>query len=614
MPKYQFVNPYNFIPLTGEKQQREQEQEENTLSGAVEYSVLTKTPLFIPNTSSNQAFELENKQSEEHKSFDFFSYENLSSDKSYNHIFFKPVIPGSEIRGMFRSNYEILTESCMSALDHEAVLSKRIDQVFKAGLLHRNKDKTYDLYEAEDLLWRTKGKNNHEDETAWKKEYFNRECYIQDDFLEGSKVYFRKENRKGKPLARGVKDIFYERAMPGFILKGEEGPPVGKNKKHACHIFALKSNCLKKGIPLTGLERALKEYARNGKSLYTEYSKQLEAFKEGKGEAYFPVYYDHVKEGHYFLSPASITREVYKNQLQDIVRTFCSCNDKDKLCPTCFLFGTVGKEFAMTSKIRFSDLQSESLADHTEYYNEIATLQPLSGPKLNSTEFYLKRPEDAQFWTYDYYVDGKQEIHLHRPEIAGRKFYWHQMGKLKAYTNEKTKLNMSVRPVKPGVYFHGKVYFHKITEKELQQLIYLINTGEDGELEKKSHGYKLGAAKPLGFGSIACCVDKVMVRKIQKDDFLVSYVETEYKPQTVPTLFSEKVIKAFAKMTDFYAVQGQCVCYPGLQNGSDSKGYEWFTNNRPRKIKRRKEMYFKEYMVPMQADLKKVSRSPSVRK
>ena len=43
-----FINPYNFIPIGSKKSGNAGKGE---LSGVIHYSVLTKTPLFIPNTA-----------------------------------------------------------------------------------------------------------------------------------------------------------------------------------------------------------------------------------------------------------------------------------------------------------------------------------------------------------------------------------------------------------------------------------------------------------------------------------------------------------------------------------------------------------------------------------
>lgn len=77
---------------------------------------------------------------------------------------YQPVIPGSEIRGMFRSNFEILTSSCLSSLDSDMLLSKRTMESFLPGLIYRDpRTGTYTLYAAEDVLWRTEGRKQSPD-------------------------------------------------------------------------------------------------------------------------------------------------------------------------------------------------------------------------------------------------------------------------------------------------------------------------------------------------------------------------------------------------------------------------------------------------------------------
>ena len=63
-----FVNPYNFIKFPQNKAKAYTDTDKHT--GVIEYSVTTKTPLFIPNSSSDHAFR-ESDQKAEHKSYDF---------------------------------------------------------------------------------------------------------------------------------------------------------------------------------------------------------------------------------------------------------------------------------------------------------------------------------------------------------------------------------------------------------------------------------------------------------------------------------------------------------------------------------------------------------------
>ena len=125
--KEKFVNPYNFIKFPEEKAQAYTEEDRHT--GVIEYSITTKTPLFIPNSSSEKAFKAtDNAQEPEHKSYDFFSYTELNEEERYDGNYHVPVIPGSEMRGVVRNVYETLTDSCMGLLNEVTqVISRQLN-------------------------------------------------------------------------------------------------------------------------------------------------------------------------------------------------------------------------------------------------------------------------------------------------------------------------------------------------------------------------------------------------------------------------------------------------------------------------------------------------------
>lgn len=640
-----FVNPYNFIPLGSGKAIASKEA--RNLNGVIEYSVLTKTPLFIPNTSTDHAFTFEkSKLSEkeleaiaEHKSYDFFSYTNLEHDLSdetgYNKEYHRPVIPGSEIRGMFRSNFEILTNSCLSVVDEDHVLSKRTYECFQPGLIRKNEDGTYDLFEAMLVLWRTKGEDSMVDDFKgdWKKDekLWKRSCYKQRALQEGQKVWFRIKKRKKrgeKPLASQVSLQYRKDAEVGYILMGEPGPDSDRReRKHCCHIFMENGKrIIAKGIDPQQVDQILKEYAKNNEKSYKGYKDNWKKFLSGSPGNYYPVYYSILEQNaqrHIMLSPACITREMYENRLKDLLRTFQSCDDPEKLCPACTLFGMMKNGKAAASRLRFTDLEVEDRQSNQDYYEECVTLPPLSSPKLNNMEFYVKRPDHAWFWTYDYYVDSKGETHLYLPEIAGRKFYWHQTNVHFLQGIEKSRLNMTIRPLKEGVIFTGKIYFQKISEKELNQLIWLVQAGEAGDLRKKNYGYKLGAAKPLGLGSIATHVDRVTIRKTVFGAGIVERKNEDWNIKNEDSLFDDMVLHNYMKMTQFDAVEGKRVCYPitkeqASMNSAVEEGYQWFTENHkgyknvPDGITKltnmpgsRNRMLYLEYMEAMEPELKK---------
>lgn len=625
-----FINPYNFIPM--EKTKSVFREEKADLNGVISYTVYTKTPLYIPNTSNDHYF-AEKGDEPEHKSYDFYSYTNLEgeTDRAYH----RPVIPGSEIRGMFRNNYEILTNSCMSALDSTAVLSRRTLESFQAGLIFRKSTGQYSLYKAEDILWRTKGENSRKDELDWKPEYYKRKCYVQDDLPEGTRVQFEAEEReRGKTLASGVRECkkLLRGRTDGYILKGADGPEMEANpnakippsQKHCCHIFSRKNHVVTETLSLDTLDLILDEYEKNseGRFPYQEYKEKLTEFREGKGNEYFPVYYSRIEDGKkviLMLSPACKTREIYQNNLKSLAGTLAPCTDQENLCPACALFGTLLKEDAVTSRLRFTDLQAEDRKDNKDYYyGESVTLPPMSSPKLNNMEFYLKRPgQNAWFWTYDYYVDAKGEVHIRQAELAGRKFYWHNLIH-EIPSDERGKLNITIRPVAAGCSFEGKIYFNHLSERELDRLLYVINAGEPGSAEEKKHGYKLGGAKPFGLGSIACEVTEVKTRKYVSKDYRVVLEEEPYNYQEIynsKEIASEKLVKNYGKMTDFEAVpKGSKISYPKTEE--QDEGYAWFVANHygynRKNGKRtampggRKDMVFLEYMEPMEPVLKSV--------
>ena len=137
-----FVNPYNFISLPEKKAHAYTDKDKHY--GVIHYSITTKTPLFIPNSSKDNAFACKET---DHKSYDFFSYTDLSNEKNVSGKYYEPVVPGSEMRGLVRSIYETLTDSCMGVLNDDYPI-KRISVAFNPGLLHFEEDHSLSLVEA----------------------------------------------------------------------------------------------------------------------------------------------------------------------------------------------------------------------------------------------------------------------------------------------------------------------------------------------------------------------------------------------------------------------------------------------------------------------------------
>ena len=641
---YSFVNPYSFFPLS-EKKQEAQEPNSQGISGVIQYTVFTKTPLFIPD--SEQSFceivtvEKSNRtEKEEHLHSVFISRNDLSSKKgevvelSDTAITQpqSPFIPGSEVRGLFRSVYEMLTDSCFSTLDDDELLSKRTHEVFSAGLIKKIGENRFGLYKADDCIFRADqtGSINDAPPSAYGlnprngrieyKDYRTKSYKIDIDrhpeFKDGQKVFLQTTRRpRGKTIAKHLStERTYDSPVEGYLMKGLEGPDMGgnaKNAKHNCHIFVLDRTAAPVEVDLQILDDVLHIYKENEVNTYSEYARSYAAFKNGETGAYFPVYYSMITEiNKIYLSPAATTREIYTRRIKDAVHGMTPCNGKDKLCPACRLFGTVKTEHAVSSRIRFSDLSfvDSKREDHRPDYTGAMTLIPLSAPKISNMEFYLQRPApDAVFWTYDYYIDVNGRIHANTSGINGRKFYWNHAGQVLT-TQIKSDQNRTVYPLNAGNTFKGELYFNNITAAELEKLVFILNCGETDDvlLQDRTHCYKLGAGKPAGLGSIAVKVDAVYSRELSTDGIY------SVNPHHVTGEHNLKHLEQFAKMTGFIS---ENVDYPRETPNGDI--FAWYSNNhrgyrydsrsgqniKTNSPNSRKQEYFGQYLIPLETQL-----------
>lgn len=628
--KSKFINPYNFVPLG--KSCSRSEYKKGNLTGVIEYSLLTKTPLFIPDTESEKV------DANGHRTFKFFSY---GGDK--------PVIPGSEMRGMLRSYYEILTNSCMSAVDTEPVLSKRTSEVYKAGLIKKCADDKYELYNATDCLLRTARENSFDVIEKPSQEDFKVKSYKQSELREGQKVYisFKFRGSRIKPLVESLslKETKFCK-KEAYVIKGEAGPdmPDKKKEKHCCHIFMLDNRNIDviATVNIGKLQKVIDLYQNqsNGEKSYDEYKKQLKRFIKGElaGE-YFPVYYSEIKDTKksiIMLSPASITREVYDTKIRDMIRDYGACKDANCLCYACKLFGMLNGTTAVTSRIRITDMKHKIRNNNKIYVDLPWTLKPLSSPKLQNLEFYMKKPaHNAWFWTYDYYIDDNGKVHINnKPEINGRKYYWHHpvVDKGKITTSERNDKNITVTPVKDGNLFEGKIYFECLTEDELTSLVYLLNVGESGAIEERTHGYKLGHAKPFGFGSVALRVKSILVRSVENNNGNIERRITNKTDEygMISSIINEECKKDIEKITYFDAIgSSENISYPiadeRRKSDNEDEGFVWFVNNHmaykydkrsDKKVEigapnQRTQMVYKEHIQPMIEELVLVDKNMS---
>lgn len=543
-----FINTYNFISFPLKKEPAYADTDKHT--GVIRYHITTKTPLFIPNSSSESAFK-ESTDVTEHKSYDFFSYTELDAEKKYEGEYHIPVIPGSEIRGVVRNVYETLTDSCMGLLNSEEHPVKRTAEKFSPALLYRDKNGKMILYDAKSVAV---GDKAQKDETPQRFKACKNGAYIN-----------------GK----------------GYLLKWGMG-----GTKRRYHAFSKETGS--RGISLTRDEVERKLFPvissyldqpaleKINEDAYKEYKHDLEDFLRGNAGEYFPINYSAPAKGILYLSPATITKEVSNHTIGALAGDFAPCTED--FCPACDLFGHIGKnnEMSSGSRIRFTDLYVSEQKEAKEYYLcDKITIQALGAPKTGNVEFYLKKPEGATFWTYDYHIRNGRLDSTKSAELRGRKYYWHHTN-VKILKDEPSKLNRTIRPVKDEVTFEGCLYFERISYKQLKQLIWILNSGREGL------GLKLGAAKPLGLGSVSCTVDEVKERIVMLKNGSIEYIikdpvisvsEIDYKDAE----FSPTVKKEFYKMADLKGIPESIeITYPKERDQKYKvleEGYRWYVKN-----------------------------------
>lgn len=610
-----FVNPYNFIPLARKKALFDQE-EEKRLTGRITVRIRTRTPLFIPNTSCCRVFHAASEP-EKHKSFDFFSYTQLTDKNAGN--YFEPVIPGSEIRGMIRSVYETLTASCMSAVNDDAEIVKRTNSVYCPGLVHRvvheDGSISFMLIKAE-LVKLPRNSSGTSALREGEKIYFTRKTGKNGGF-------FVNRWQKNKPEDE-------EKVFSGFVIRGEEsffinGEPTKKNyavfqlpeqgkEEEICVIDEVHRQMMETVLQSYQNPKSNKKLGKGGHHGYVEYGKRWNAFFEEGQQEYFPVYYSQATKKLVYLSPASLTKEAYINRVRMLLKQhgdFQPCSGTGGLCPACALFGMTG-DTSRASSLRFCDARviAEGSSWEDLYWDNPVTLQELAQPKIAAAEFYLRKPEKGDFWTYDYYVKDRKVIEW-TPEIAGRKYYWHDLGMEFVQSVERTERNKTVRPLKQNITFTEDIYFDGITRKQLRQLLAILDISRDNpEIGEKGNGYKLGAGKPLGLGSIEMRVEKVVVREVSLTEEGIFYQEVPYEElssleQWDELGFCREVMPAFRKLISFDGAGENKITYPvtnqqllAVQNGNPhEKGYEWFTENHGR-IRERERSGYRESLPP----------------
>lgn len=550
---YQFINPYNFIPL-GDECNRQKNNEEKKYTGYIECELKTLTPMIIIDHEKCK--------------------EDENGHKIYKDTFMinkVPAIPASELRGMIRSKFEILTNSCLSSAEEELPFYGRYNgNMRKPGILDFSDPKNVKLYSC------TKYEVEQKDRGMFNK-------YQTGDFV----TFNSRRKKRNVEVFNNFNNNGYH---SGYVKKGELF-----NRKNAVHIFEIKNE-------IQGLVNQ-KDFAE----MYKEICETYEEGFENKGvkkkhnsqteKAYRPVWYE-IIDNYVYFSLGQNGQTKYRRRLKNLMNhSFLPCKDSENLCEACELFGTVQNNLAVSSKVRFEDAYLKDKIDEPYITHKPIVLEELSSPKYNNALFYMFLYEDYIIdyntnlsWNVDFkskfnmkqnktFAIGDNEI-----EIRGRKQYWHHKPNINKKV-EKTKRNVSVRPIKDNLTYTFKVYFDNISETQLEHLHMAITLGENND-----YAHKLGLGKPLGYGSVKIKATNIVYKNVNLENNKIKYQMNKYIPKckTIQNTFktlTESQRYAIDNMFSYSFLLNHHIIVDYPKNNPNDNGFEWFQANKSNRNK-----------------------------
>lgn len=427
----------------------------------------------------------------------------------------RPIIPGSELRGMFRSLFKTVT--CGSWHQGEDMsghhLYYRCLMSTKASPYNKDLHERYTAYMtgrdeqgnvkknarpgflvkrgAQWLIYPLLKEVRSIPIFAYQK-MFN----LLDDDIKKSKIrwagrtaYIQIGLLSTKKLKRSKEEL--ERASP------DDRKTWGKQYyKYLCVDDLDASKCYE--VPVDVIEEYIMDGNRRGVNLLEQKSKGNGAPLSLEGIAS----YDELVPCFFFLDASGQVKSFGHGQSYRIPYDHSMMNavpeglQRPVIDFADAVFGCSRAGASWASRVIFEDAAAVSVEAH-----EKRQARALMQPNPTAFQLYLRQS------------DGKKLIHWDfgdRAEIRGHKMYWHNAD-CRWYADEKERANLSqnrdenapellkeMAPLKTGAKFQGRIRFRDLTEVELGALLKVLFLAQGGE----EIAYKIGMGKSLGLGSI----------------------------------------------------------------------------------------------------------------
>ncbi len=584
--EYRFLNPYNFVRFLNQSRPNNNvlgncppppHDRYVGLTGRITCEVEAVTPLFVSDSHGVE-------DDKGHKTYRFFEYDG------------QPALPASSLRGMVRSVFEAVTNSCLGVFDkaHLKTLEYREEmgyaQKLKAGIVlsipTEGQAGEIALCEAAKI-------GAYYEERKWK----NRNLDIS-GFQCGEYVWARVTGRKHKirvwQLTKKEEDIQYttprSRTVSGYL-------------KITGNSIETKNN---EFLFLDPDKYGNKKTVAFGKSVMAKYNQVLdgqlgdERIEKGwfqnrqlKKDDLVWVEVNEKTNDVIRIARVRVPRVPYQKSVNDLLspkfKHLHHCKFYEELCPACRTFGWVADkkaegQNAYAGRVRLT---------HAKRTHDAGTLEDtplaiLSSPKPTTTLFYLLN-QDGKPADVDY--------NSHNAQLRGRKVYRHHGQQLRENEYKRDpngEQNRTVRgALQAGAKFTFTLDFENLADVELGALLWAL------ELEEGMH-HRLGYAKPLGFGSVTVEVTKLEQLKPREryqslESWDTGWLDIFEQKDGLKKRFKESMLKLYGQfdqlssVQDLHALLGEPtnlpIHYPrpNREPSSEENNYEWFMGNKERK-------------------------------
>lgn len=612
---YRFLNPYNFVRYLPEPVIPPDDSDAQLLgrcappphdrytglTGRITCTLEAVTPLFISDSHNIKVtkVQLSDSREVEHKSYRFFQYEG------------KDAIPATSLRGMIRSVFEAVTNSPFSVFNGDERLEYRIDPTearrFKPGIVQSlpNGDQPGVIALCEEAkigaYYDDSAANVLDDswtcgEEAWaivskaKKNLprveiitRNREALTSD----GRQVHHGWVKVTGRTIDTKRNESF-------FYFKGD------RTKAKEVYFDANREADFNTVLHAQLYERE------------EDFHSQVQSDCLAPGNL---VYVELELDGTTVrnIALAKVARLRYRHAIGELLPDHLKPSEQyEKLDIASRVFGWVKAtptedrkaRVAYAGRVRFSHAV---LIEDKGVYNDEMPLAILGAPKPTTTSFYLRKKEGDWSEEERKKPGAAATIGYDGPnELRGRKFYRHHGDALNRLEYERAgsrcdHQNRSVRGVRtPGNVFEFTVDFRNLAPVELGALLWTLNLSSD-----EGCFFRLGYAKPLGFGSVKLSVERVELVDLsgrynslrisgwrsatlaERSDCLARFETAMQRCYGKPLHKLPNIADIFTLLTEPKPTQPSHIHYPRIDLTSDPEGrnFEWFVANKAKSTK-----------------------------